>query len=200
MTCSDSGNLNVCFANKEAKDRARENWGNPLDGSGSLVFSTNHLECSGYNNGARGYWMASSADFGFGDNSCVHVHSTEVPLDEAMDNFELEFGQNNNTVPDQDAQHSQSTSPTVDITDDPERLADFFFQYPITETYPDVPETAPLLHNGTAVPVTAKRAVLYRRNIFDDIGNAFNVNNAPSSTCLICPVPCIKECVLRMTI
>lgn len=189
----------MCFANKEAKDHARENWGNALDSSGSLVFSTDHPGCSGYNNGARGYWMASSADFGSSDNSCVHVNSTEVPLDEAMDNFELEFGQKNNTVPDQDAQQSQSTSSTVDITDDPEQLADFF-QYPITETYPDVPETTPLLHNGTAVTVTSKRAVLYRRNIFDEIGKAWNVSNAPYSTCPICPVPSTNGCVLTMTI
>lgn len=182
VTCSDSDNLKVCFTNKEAKDHARESWGNALGDSGSLVFSTNHPGCSGYSDGARGYWMASSADFRSGDSSCVHVNSTEVPLDEALDNFELEFGQNNDTLPDQNTQQNESPSATtVDITDDPEELAGFF-QHPITETYPDVPETTPQLHNGTAV--IPKRAVLYRRNIIDDIGNVINVNS-PSPASII---------------
>lgn len=168
----------MCFANEEAKDQARENWGNALNHSGSLVFSTNHPGCSGYSDGARAYWMASSADFGSGDNSCVHVNSAEVALDEAMEDFELEFGQNDNTVLDQDAQQSQGTASTVDITGDPVQLENFF-QSPITETYPEGPGTAPLLHNGTAVPVTAKRAVLHRRNIIGDLRNLVNVSDTP---------------------
>lgn len=189
MVCSDSA-LHVCFDDEQSSNHAQGNWGGTLDQSSSLILSTNHPGCGGYSTGVRGYWRASSLagpdDY---NTNCVHVQANEVPLDDAMERFELEFGQNYKPErePLQRRQGNASAlrrrrgrrgdapiapSGTVDITGDPDALTDFF-AHSITETYPDVPEATPVLHNGTLV--AAKRGMLARRSIWGDIGHVFNV-------------------------
>lgn len=190
MVCSESV-LHVCFDDEDFNNHAQESWGATLGKSDPLILATNHPGCGGYSTGIRGYWKASSFEAGPDDDNtnCVHVQANEVPLDDAMERFELEFGHNYNQErePLQRRQGSAGAlrrrrgrrgdapiapNGTVDITGDPDALTDFFAQS-ITETYPDVPEATPVLHNGTLV--AAKRAMLSRRNWWDDFKNGISV-------------------------
>lgn len=192
VICGDS-ELRVCFNNEGSNNHAQRNWGGILDQSTPLILSTNHPGCGGHDIGVRGYWKASYFGVGPDDENtnCIHVEANEIPLDDAMDQFELVYGHNLN--PNQEPlQRRQDNidvprhrrgrrdgddapiapSETVDITRDPDALSDFFAQS-INETYPDVPEATPVLHNGTVL--VAKRAALSWSSFWHSVGNGLNV-------------------------
>lgn len=149
---------------------------------GTLLLGTNHAGCGDYDIGMRAFWRVSSVGFGSRMNSrCTQVNATQMPLEDAMDQFELDFGHYEEPLQ-QRAQRSSlrrrddliASDETVDITDDPDALADFFGE-PITQTYPDVPEATPADYNGTVTPIE-KRVMLQRRSFWSWISNAVEVS------------------------
>ena len=187
VVCGDS-DIHVCFDDEESNSHAQRNWGDILGQSTPLILSTNHPGCGGHDIGVRGYWKASSFGVAPDDENtnCIHVEANEIPLDDAMDEFELVYGHNlnPNQEPLQRRQDNAGAirrrsdeapiapSETVDITRDPDALSDFFAQS-INETYLDVPEATPVLHNGTVV--AAKRAALSWSSFWHSVGNGISV-------------------------
>ncbi|GLA65365.1 hypothetical protein AtubIFM56815_004397 [Aspergillus tubingensis] len=167
VTCSTHG-MNICFKSDEAKRQASEDWNTSQS---PLILATYHPGCGDYMSGSRSYWNVSSITFQPGQR-CARANVTELPLEQATKDFDLDFGHYKTPVENARGKARRmagdaliASSSTMDITDDPAELSDFF-GIKITEDYTEVPEAAPLQYNGTATP--EKRGVLQRR--WDPIG------------------------------
>lgn len=155
VRCSAAG-LAVHFSNAEAAKHARTQW---HIGYRPLVVSTHHVGCGAYDEGARSYWSVSAVKFN--NKHSAFLTASEVPLEKAIQDFDLEF--RHSSLPTEDngsngrrsAETSSSASdPREDIADNTELLS-YFFGTQITSDYPeDSPEATPVQYNGT---VTERR-------------------------------------------
>ncbi|THC93614.1 hypothetical protein EYZ11_006898 [Aspergillus tanneri] len=156
VSCKPNG-LDVCFKNEAAERHAAEKW----DANHSpLIFSTNHPGCGNHHDGKRSFWKVSTVLFK-AKQKCASVNATEVSMEEAMKDFDLEFGHTHEKIH-KERLSRRSTSATLiasstteDITDDPAALSDFF-GVPVTGTYENIPEATPESHDGTVTEITPK--------------------------------------------
>lgn len=98
-----------------------------------------------------------------------------------MDTFEIDFGhyeealqQREQIAAQRNSLHRRTDTQPIDITDNLVGLA-CFFEEPITETYPDAPETTSADHDGTVTPID-KRDMLQKREFFSWIADAAQVS------------------------
>ncbi|GCB17143.1 hypothetical protein AAWM_00028 [Aspergillus awamori] len=162
VTCLANG-MDICFESEDAERQASKEWNMSQS---PLILASYHPGCGDYRSGSRSYWKVSSIIFQSGQR-CARANVTEMPLEEATKDFDLEFGHYKTPIEKAGGLTRRMTGDTLiassnteDITDDPEALSGFF-GIKITEDYTEVPEAAPLQYNGTATP--EKREVLQRR-------------------------------------
>jgi hypothetical protein len=167
VKCEVAG-LAVRFRNTAAEKHAMTQW---HPGHHSLVVSTHNVGCGAYNKGVRSFWSVSAVKFD-GKHSAF-LTASEVPLEEAIQDFDLEFSHSSqpigNNTPNSrrsGVTSSSASDPRQDIADDPAALSSFFGTQ-IKSDYPEhSPETTPVEYNGTVVE---RRGIF---DIFEDIGNA----------------------------
>lgn len=168
VTCQSTG-LEVCFGSLEAQQEAQTKW----DVTDSpLILGTHHAGCGSYIDGARSYWKATKMTADLSDR-CAQLTAQEIEPDEAMKEFELEWGSyedsaDSRVMTRRDSQALIASSEEHDIHDDPSALSDFFgidwkYDYPMNDT-------APMDYNGTVNPMRRRAtSTLQRRLSWSDL-------------------------------
>jgi hypothetical protein len=179
IRCSTHG-LSVCFANAKAHNEANRYWLARDDSP--LLFSTHSVGCGKFTDGERSFWKATDVSHS-SNGLCLDITASEVQKEDAVDNFELEFGHDRSQSPHDHIDNLRrrasgagmiASTGTTDITDDPQALSEFF-GININTDYPETGLDAPVDYNGTLNDVT-RRYILERRGFFDFIGDIINVS------------------------
>lgn len=163
VTCKPTG-LEVCFGSVEAQQEAQTKW----DVTNSpLILGTHHTGCGSYLDGARSYWKATKMRTNLADR-CVQVTAQEVEPEEAMKEFELEWGSYEDSADSRgmvrrDSQALVASSEEHDIHDDPSALSEFFgmdwkYDYPINDT-------EPMDYNGTVNSMRRRTTLTLKREL-----------------------------------
>lgn len=151
VKCSAAG-LTVRFRNTAAEKHAMAEWHLSRH---PLVVSTHHAGCGAYSKGVRSFWSVSAVKFD-GERSAF-LSASEVPLEEAIQDFDLEFSQSSQPIGDAAPNSrrrgvaSSASDQREDIADNPEAMS-YFFGTQIDGDYPENnPEATPVEYNGTVL-------------------------------------------------
>lgn len=170
VTCQPN-KLEVCFGSVEAQQEAQAKWDVI---NVPLILGTHHAGCGSYLDGARSYWKATKMQADPLDR-CAQLTAQEVEPEEAMKEFELEWGSYEDSTDERrmirrDPRAMIASSEEHDIHDDPSALSDFFGIHWGPHTYPVNGSTEPVQYNGTVNPMRRRATIHLRRGLFDGEG------------------------------
>ena len=162
--CSGEG-LDICFIDGFLHSDLQKLW--ILTDSTPLILSSYFPGCGNSEAGMRSFWRATGITVSPNDERCVHVTAAEVLTEEAMSDAEVEWGSvNMDASPAGNRRDTLAWEPTVDISDDPDALSEFF-GFNIDDTAPgnDEEDLEEIDEDGSNDD--PKRSIVQKRGVID---------------------------------